>query len=93
MMTTDLAGRVTELALPAYFFHGVYDHTVDYQLAKAYVEALKAPLKGFYTFDRSAHSPIMEEPQKAQRIMREDVLAGTNSFADGFLTVKRSECR
>jgi hypothetical protein len=35
----------------------------------------------------------MEEPQKAQRIMREDVLAGTNSFADGFLTVKRSECR
>ena len=83
MMTTDLAGRVTELALPAYFFHGVYDHTVDYQLAKAYVEELKAPLKGFYTFGRSARSPIMEEPQKAQRIMREDVLAGTNSLADG----------
>jgi pimeloyl-ACP methyl ester carboxylesterase len=82
MMTIDLAGRVTELALPAYFFHGVYDYTVNYQLAKDYVETLKAPLKGFYTFDRSAHSPIMEEPQKAQRIMREDVLAGTNSLAD-----------
>jgi pimeloyl-ACP methyl ester carboxylesterase len=82
MMTIDLAGRVTELALPAYFFHGVHDYTVNYQLAKDYVEALKAPMKGFYTFDRSAHSPIMEEPQKAQRIMREDVLAGTNSLAD-----------
>jgi pimeloyl-ACP methyl ester carboxylesterase len=82
MMTIDLAGRVTELALPAYFFHGVYDYTVNYQLAKDYVETLKAPLKGFYTFNRSAHSPIMEEPRKAQQIMREDVLAGTNSLAD-----------
>jgi pimeloyl-ACP methyl ester carboxylesterase len=82
MMNVDLADRVTELALPAYFFHGVYDYTVNYQLAKDYVEALKAPLKGFYTFDRSAHSPIMEEPRKAQRIMRQDVLAGTNRHAD-----------
>jgi pimeloyl-ACP methyl ester carboxylesterase len=82
MLTVNLADRVTELALPAYFFHGVYDYTVSYQLAQDYVAALKAPLKGFYTFDRSAHSPVMEEPQKAQRIMREDVLAGTNSLAD-----------
>ena len=82
MLAVDLADRVTELALPAYFFHGAYDYTVSYQLARDYVEALKAPLKGFYTFERSAHSPILEEPQKAQRIMREDVLAGTNSLAD-----------
>ena len=82
MLATDLADRVKELALPAYFFHGVYDYTVSYQLAKDYVEGLKAPLKGFYTFGRSAHSPVMEEPQKARRIMREDVLARTNSLAD-----------
>ena len=82
MLAVDLADQVTELALPAYFFHGVYDYTVNYHLAKDYVEALKAPLKGFYTFDRSAHSPIMEEPRKAQRIMREDVLAGADSLAD-----------
>ena len=85
MLTVDLADSVTELALPAYFFHGVHDYTVNYQLAKDYVEALKAPLKGFYTFDRSAHSPIMEEPRKAQEIMRQDVLAGTNSLADDAL--------
>jgi pimeloyl-ACP methyl ester carboxylesterase len=82
MLATDLAGQVTELALPAYFFHGIYDYTVSYQLAKDYFEGLKAPLKGFYSFDRSAHSPILEEPEKAQKIMREDVLAGTNSLAD-----------
>jgi pimeloyl-ACP methyl ester carboxylesterase len=83
MLAIDLADRVAELALPAYFFHGVYDYTVNYQLAKDYVERLKAPLKGFYTFERSAHSPILEEPRKARRIMHEDVLAGANSLADG----------
>jgi pimeloyl-ACP methyl ester carboxylesterase len=82
MLAIDLADQVTELALPAYFFHGVYDYTVNYQLAKDYVAALKAPLKGFYTFERSAHSPIFEEPKKAQRIMREDVLAGAGNLAD-----------
>jgi len=82
ILATDLADRVTELALPAYFFHGVYDYTVSYQLARDYAERLRAPLKGFYTFERSAHSPIFEEPRKAQAIMREDVLAGANSLAD-----------
>jgi pimeloyl-ACP methyl ester carboxylesterase len=82
MLATDLTGRVTELALPAYFFHGIYDYTVSYQLAKDYVDGLKAPLKGFYSFDRSAHSPILEEPEKVRKIMREDVLAGANSLAD-----------
>ena len=62
MLVTDLAGRVTELALPAYFFHGIYDYTVNYQLAKNYFDGLKAPLKGFYSFDRSAHSPILRTP-------------------------------
>ena len=82
MLATDLAERVTELALPAYFFHGIYDYTVSYQLAKDYFEGLEAPLKGFYSFGRSAHSPIFEEPEKARRIMREDVLTGANSLAD-----------
>ena len=54
-----------------------------YQLAKDYVERLKAALKGFCTFERSGHSPVLEEPQKARRITHEDVLAGANSLADG----------
>jgi pimeloyl-ACP methyl ester carboxylesterase len=82
MLATDLADQVTELALPAYFFHGIYDYTVNYQLAKKYAQSLKAPVKGFYTFGKSAHSPILEEAEKARRIMREDVLAGANGHAD-----------
>jgi pimeloyl-ACP methyl ester carboxylesterase len=82
MLAADLADRVTELALPAYFFHGIDDYTVNYQLAKDYVAGLKAPVKGFYTFNRSAHSPVLEEPGKAGRILHADVLAGGNHLAD-----------
>jgi pimeloyl-ACP methyl ester carboxylesterase len=82
MLAADLAEQVPELALPAYFFHGSYDYTVNYQLAKAYVDRLEAPVKGFYTFAESAHSPIFEEPGRAQQIMREDVLPGRNALAD-----------
>jgi pimeloyl-ACP methyl ester carboxylesterase len=82
MLAVNLADSVRELAIPAYFFHGVYDYTVNYQLAKDYAGRLKAPLKGFYTFERSAHSPMLEEPEKARRIIREDVLGGANRLAD-----------
>ena len=83
MLATDLSQQVPLLALPVYFFHGIYDYTVSYTEAKSYFEKLKAPLKGFYTFEQSAHSPLFEEPDKAQKILREDVLAGANSLADG----------
>jgi len=32
-------------------------------------------MKGFYTFEQSAHSPMFEEPEKMQKVLREDVLA------------------
>jgi len=83
MLATGLATQVADLALPACFFRGTCDCTVNYQLAKDCFDRLKAPVKGFYSFGRSAHSPILEEPEKAGKIMREDVLAAANSLADG----------
>jgi pimeloyl-ACP methyl ester carboxylesterase len=82
VFSTDLTQLVTELALPVYFFHGKYDYTCNYTLAKDYFEKIKAPVKGFYTFEQSAHSPIFEEPEKVRKIFQEDVLAGTNTLAD-----------
>jgi len=82
MLATDLAKTVPELNLPVYFFHGRYDYTCAYAVTKSYFEQLKAPIKGFYTFDQSAHSPIFEEPEKAQMIILRDVLTGANSLAD-----------
>lgn len=83
MIKTDLSQHVTEFQIPIYFFSGVYDYTCNYSLAKDYFEKIKAPVKGFYTFEQSAHSPVFEEPAKVQKIMREDVLTGTNHLADG----------
>jgi pimeloyl-ACP methyl ester carboxylesterase len=82
MIATDLTQKVTALNLPVYFFHGRYDYTCSYDLAQAYFDQITTPLKGFYTFEQSAHSPIFEEPEKMRRILREDVLAGTNRLAD-----------
>ena len=82
MLTTDLTQKVTELDIPVYFFHGNYDYTCAYPLAQAYFEQLHAPLKGFYTFEKSAHSPVFEEPEKALEILQHDVLSGTVSLAD-----------
>lgn len=82
MQATDLTQQVTKLEIPTYFLHGKYDYTCAYPLAKGYFEKLDAPLKGFYTFEESAHSPKFEEPEKMRQILLEDVLAETNKLAD-----------
>jgi pimeloyl-ACP methyl ester carboxylesterase len=82
ILTTDLSEKVTELKIPVYFFEGVYDYTCSSAEAKNYFEKLKAPVKGLYIFEKSAHSPIFEEPDKMQKIIREDVLTGLNNLAD-----------
>jgi pimeloyl-ACP methyl ester carboxylesterase len=82
MLVTDISKKVTEINIPIYFFHGIYDYTVSYPLAKKYFEQIKAPLKGFYTFNNSAHSPIFEEPLLVKEIIEKDVLHNTNSLAD-----------
>ena len=82
MVTTDLSQEVARLDVPLYLLHGVHDYTCSYPLAREFFQRVEAPVKGFYTFDRSAHSPIFEEPRRVRRIMREDVLAGRNDLAD-----------
>lgn len=82
MLTTDLTQQLPELTIPVYFFHGIYDYTCSYPLAKAYFENLRAPVKGFYTFENSAHSPMFEEPEKMQQILSKDILEGTNNLSD-----------
>ncbi len=82
ILSTDLSKQVPELDIPVYFFHGIYDYTVSYDLAKDYFKKIEAPLKGFYTFEKSAHSPMFEEPERVIKILRTDVLNGSCSLAD-----------
>ena len=82
MISTNLANKIRELEIPVYFFEGVYDYTCSFSEAEAYFRELSAPIKGFYIFTQSAHSPVFEEPQKVQLIIQEDVLQGVNTLAD-----------
>jgi pimeloyl-ACP methyl ester carboxylesterase len=82
MLSTDVAQQAPSLDVPTYFLHGLFDYTCSYELARDYFQRLEAPVKGFYTFEHSAHSPIFEEPEKTDRIMREDVLKGMVGLAD-----------
>jgi hypothetical protein len=76
MTQTDISEKVRSVDVPAYFFHGIYDYTVNYSLAKEYYKILESPIKGFYTFKNSAHSPIFEEPENVIKILFEDVITG-----------------
>lgn len=81
-ITTDLGSSLTEFALPIYFLHGVHDRTCSYSLARQYYGKVTAPVKGFYTFEASAHSPTFEEPERVLSIMRAAVLTGSAAGAD-----------
>ena len=78
----DLRTRVPKLEIPVYFLEGTYDYTCVTELARDYFRKLDAPMKGFYVFGDSAHSPVLEEPAEAHRILESDVLTGTNTMAD-----------
>ena len=82
MLATNLLTKVPKLQIPTYFFGGIYDYTVSYTLAKEYLNKLQAPIKGFYTFKNSAHSPIFEEPEKVKQIFELDILKGKTNLAD-----------
>lgn len=79
---TDLSRKIVRVDLPVYFLHGIYDYTCSYTVARDFYADLDAPVKGFYSFMHSSHSPLFEEPAKLQQIMREDVLAGTSTLSD-----------
>jgi pimeloyl-ACP methyl ester carboxylesterase len=82
IIATDLSKEVTELSIPVYFFEGIYDYTCNYTLAKDYFEQINAPIKGFYTFEQSAHSPFFEEPERFIEIMVNDVINNNVRLAD-----------
>ena len=84
MLETDFTTEIPTLVNPIYLFSGKYDLTVNIELSKAYLEKLNAPLKGFYTFNNSAHSPLFEEPELVRQILETDVLKNKTSLADKY---------
>jgi pimeloyl-ACP methyl ester carboxylesterase len=82
LLSDDANVTVPQLEIPAYFLSGGYDLTVNAGLSRAYARRLKAPVKGFYTFTESAHSPMFEQPEAFMKIMTGDVIGKTAALAD-----------
>jgi pimeloyl-ACP methyl ester carboxylesterase len=71
VITDNLFNSSVVFQVPVYITHGKYDYQVSYALSREYYDKIEAPDKMFYTFENSAHSPIMEEPEKFVQIIRE----------------------
>lgn len=82
MARTNLIETKNDFKIPVYLFHGVYDYTCSYELSKKYFDKINSPIKGFYTFNQSAHSPLFEEPEKMNRILVNDVKNLKTELAD-----------
>jgi pimeloyl-ACP methyl ester carboxylesterase len=81
LLRDDLSSRLTKVDLPIYFFAGQHDYTANKDLSRAYFDRITAPMKGFYLFENSAHSPLFEEPGRATDILLRDVVHGTDALA------------
>ena len=71
IMKTNLFRTLPSQKIPVYILQGISDYETTYTISKSYFDSLKAPLKRFYTFKNSAHSPIFEEPEKFNIILNE----------------------
>ncbi len=78
-VNTSLFDHIDSLQVPAYFFQGTYDFQTPTILVKDYYDGLKAPAKDFFLFKDAAHSPMLENPQKFNKIIRE-IMLGHKAF-------------
>lgn len=69
--------------VPVYIIHGAYDYQVSHELAKQYYEVIQAPHKAFFSFENSAHSPNMEDPERFVQIVKEIAQQSENAGSTG----------
>jgi len=74
IMKSNLFREIPAQQIPIYIMQGTSDYETSYKVAKEYFDALQAPVKKFFTFENSAHSPIFEEPEKFDMILKEILL-------------------
>jgi len=70
VMNTNLFNTIDSMEVPVFIFQGKYDYQTSYIVAKEFYEQLKAPEKAFYTFENAAHSPVFENPDRFNDILR-----------------------
>jgi proline iminopeptidase len=69
LATMDLAATVPRLDVPVVMVQGRLDQVAPGAAAQRYASALKAPSKQLVWFEKSAHTPHLEEPGKFRDLL------------------------
>lgn len=65
----DLREDITQVEVPVFFFMGRFDYDTPFPLVEQYYDVLQAPRKEIVWFDKSAHFPFYEEPDKFNKML------------------------
>jgi len=65
----DLIERVPELQMPLFLLLGRNDHWVAPAISQAFFDAIEAPRKEIFWFERSGHEPFVDEPDAFDDVM------------------------
>ncbi|MFJ5966070.1 alpha/beta fold hydrolase [Bacillus sp. NPDC093026] len=74
LLQESIQYRVSTILIPCYFIMGQHDLITPATVSKLFIEQLTAPMKEWFIFEESAHSPHIEEPDKFIRIVRETAI-------------------
>ncbi len=72
--TFNLRKDIAIVKVPVHFVSGAADYNTPWPLVKHYAELLTAPSKSFTLFDKSGHSPLFEQPQEFNNLVRDKFL-------------------
>lgn len=67
----DARQRHASIDVPIVMVMGRHDHVISPKLGEQYFEMLKAPEKEIVWFEKSAHGPPFEEPEKFNEVVRQ----------------------
>ncbi|MEM7034474.1 MAG: alpha/beta hydrolase, partial [Chloroflexota bacterium] len=67
----DARTRHTSIEIPITLVLGRNDRVISPRLGAEYLDALRAPEKELIWFEASAHSPLYEEPEKFNTVVRQ----------------------
>jgi pimeloyl-ACP methyl ester carboxylesterase len=79
LMDINLVQQVPSVQVPVYFCVGRSDYQTPFTLVEKYFQQLEAPHKELIWFEKSAHSPLYEEPNRFQSVMVDKVLKQTTT--------------
>jgi len=82
LWNVDFRKQAQRLEVPVYFLLGRQDVNAPPKLTKEYFNLLSAPHKELVWFERSGHSPWMNEPAKFVEVMVNQILKNTEGSDD-----------